>query len=53
MECYRKVYQNEGMKGFFKGGFTNAVRGSGSAIVLVLYDEIQKWLGFQGGVGAE
>jgi solute carrier family 25 (adenine nucleotide translocator) protein 4/5/6/31 len=41
-DCWVKIYQKEGVKGFFKGALTNAIRGSGGAIVLVAYDEIQK-----------
>lgn len=40
--CWKRIAQQEGMKGFFKGALTNTVRGSGAALVLVLYDEIQK-----------
>lgn len=43
-DCWAKIYQSEGIKGFFKGALTNAIRGSGGAIVLVMYDEIQKVL---------
>jgi len=50
-DCWKKIAANEGPRAFFKGAFTNAIRGSGGAIVLVLYDEFQKLLGFEGGVG--
>jgi len=53
LDCWVKIAQNEGPRAFFKGALSNAIRGSGGAIVLVLYDEIQKYLGFEGGVGAE
>lgn len=52
-DCWRKIAQKEGVPAFFKGALSNAIRGSGGAIVLVLYDEIQKALGFEGGVGSE
>jgi len=52
-DCWRKIAANEGPTAFFKGALSNAIRGSGGAIVLVLYDEFQKFLGFEGGVGAE
>jgi solute carrier family 25 (adenine nucleotide translocator) protein 4/5/6/31 len=51
LDCWVKIAKAEGPKGFFKGALSNAIRGSGGAIVLVLYDEIQKALGFEGGVG--
>lgn len=41
-DCWAKIFKSEGFKGFFKGALTNAIRGSGGAIVLVMYDEIQK-----------
>lgn len=53
LDCWRKIAKNEGSKAFFKGALSNAIRGSGGAFVLVLYDEIQKMLGFEGGVGSE
>lgn len=42
LDCWVKIFQKEGFGGFFKGALTNAIRGSGGAVVLVMYDEIQK-----------
>ena len=42
LDCWRKVAQQEGMKAFFKGAWSNVLRGAGGAFVLVLYDEIKK-----------
>ena len=53
LNCWKKILVNEGPGAFFKGALSNAIRGSGGALVLVLYDQIQKFLGFEGGVGAE
>jgi len=53
VDCWAKIAKNEGVKAFFHGALSNAIRGSGGAIVLVLYDEIQKMLGFEGGAGSE
>jgi len=39
-DCFTKILAKEGPKGFFKGAFANILRGTGAAIVLVLYDEI-------------
>ena len=44
MDCYRKIRQAEGGKAFFKGAASNVIRGTGGALVLVLYDKINKWL---------
>jgi solute carrier family 25 (adenine nucleotide translocator) protein 4/5/6/31 len=40
-DCWVKIFQAEGFGGFFKGALTNAIRGSGGAIVLVMYDEVR------------
>eukprot|EP00922_Rhytidocystis_sp_ex-Travisia-forbesii_P002362 GHVS01003455.1.p1 GENE.GHVS01003455.1~~GHVS01003455.1.p1 ORF type:complete len:371 (+),score=56.89 GHVS01003455.1:143-1114(+) len=44
MDCWRKVMQQEGMKGFYKGAWSNVLRGAGGALVLVFYDEIRDLL---------
>jgi solute carrier family 25 (adenine nucleotide translocator) protein 4/5/6/31 len=41
MDCFRKIYQKEGGSAFFKGAFSNILRGMGASLVLVLYDEFQ------------
>ncbi|XP_072051353.1 ADP,ATP carrier protein 1-like [Amphiura filiformis] len=45
IDCWRKIAQQEGGKAFFKGAFSNILRGTGGAMVLVLYDEIKHFLG--------
>lgn len=42
MDCWRKVFAQEGFNGFFKGALSNVLRGAGGAMVLVMYDELQK-----------
>lgn len=44
MDCWRKIGKQEGGKAFFKGAFSNVLRGTGGALVLVLYDEIKNFL---------
>jgi solute carrier family 25 (adenine nucleotide translocator) protein 4/5/6/31 len=44
LHCWRTIAAEEGMGAFFKGAFSNIIRGTGGAIVLVLYDEIKKVL---------
>jgi solute carrier family 25 (adenine nucleotide translocator) protein 4/5/6/31 len=34
----------EGPSGFFKGALANVLRGTGAAIVLVMYDEIMNFV---------
>lgn len=44
IDCWKKIYQSEGGNAFFKGAFSNVLRGTGGALVLVLYDEIKTFL---------
>jgi solute carrier family 25 (adenine nucleotide translocator) protein 4/5/6/31 len=53
LDCWRKILANEGPKAFFKGALSNVIRGSGGALVLVLYDQFQKMFGIEGGAGSE
>jgi solute carrier family 25 (adenine nucleotide translocator) protein 4/5/6/31 len=41
VDCFSKIAKEEGMTAFFKGAGANALRTVGSAMVLVLYDQIQ------------
>lgn len=43
IDCWRKILKDEGGKAFFKGAWSNVIRGMGGAFVLVLYDEIKKY----------
>lgn len=45
IDCWRKIASQEGGGAFFKGAFSNVLRGTGGAIVLVMYDELKKLLG--------
>lgn len=42
--CFRKILADEGASALFKGAGANALRTVGSAIVLVLYGEIQNFM---------
>uniref|UniRef100_A0A4X1TBM4 ADP/ATP translocase n=1 Tax=Sus scrofa TaxID=9823 RepID=A0A4X1TBM4_PIG len=42
LDCWRKIFKDEGGKAFFKGAWSNVLRGMGGAFVLVLYDELKK-----------
>ena len=44
MNCWTKIARDEGGKAFFKGAWSNVLRGMGGAFVLVLYDELKKVL---------
>ncbi|XP_026469292.1 ADP,ATP carrier protein 1-like [Ctenocephalides felis] len=44
LDCWVKIFKQEGPAAFFKGAFSNVLRGAGGAMVLVLYDEIKNLL---------
>lgn len=46
IDCWKKITQQEGYKGFFKGAWSNVLRGAGGALVLVFYDEFRGLLNF-------
>lgn len=43
-DCAKKILAKEGAGGFFKGALANVLRGTGAAIVLVMYDEIMNFI---------
>lgn len=43
--CFGKIAKEEGMTAFFKGAGANALRTVGSAMVLVLYDQMKTIMG--------
>jgi len=44
MDCFGKILKEEGTQALFKGAGANALRTVGSALVLVLYDEVKMLL---------
>jgi len=42
--CATTIMKEEGFAAFFKGAFSNVLRGTGGALVLVFYDEIKNLL---------
>lgn len=44
LHCWATIAKQEGGSAFFKGAFSNVLRGTGGAFVLVLYDEIKNLL---------
>jgi solute carrier family 25 (adenine nucleotide translocator) protein 4/5/6/31 len=52
-DCARKIIANEGMNAMFKGAGANVLRGTGAALVLVLYGEITAMMGIEGAAGGE
>jgi len=45
IDCWVKIAKNEGRAAFFKGAFSNVLRGTGGALVLVFYDELKVLIG--------
>ncbi|XP_076248707.1 ADP,ATP carrier protein-like [Calliopsis andreniformis] len=41
LDCWVKTLKTEGVGSFFKGSFSNILRGTGGALVLTLYDTIK------------
>lgn len=44
LDCWVKIMSQEGPTAFFKGAFSNVLRGTGAALVLVFYDKVQSFL---------
>lgn len=44
MDCFAKIYKDEGAKAFFKGSLSNVIRGTGGALVLVFYSKVEAFL---------
>ncbi|CAI7917902.1 unnamed protein product, partial [Closterium sp. NIES-53] len=42
--CWKHVYRQEGVLGFYKGLFSNILRGTGAAFILVMYDEVRQFV---------
>jgi len=51
LHCAQKILADEGAKAMFKGAGANVLRGTGAALVLVLYGEITAAMGIKGGAG--
>ncbi|XP_068141238.1 ADP,ATP carrier protein 2 [Drosophila tropicalis] len=41
--CWLTIAKQEGVSAFFKGAFSNIIRGTGGALVLAIYDEFKKY----------
>jgi solute carrier family 25 (adenine nucleotide translocator) protein 4/5/6/31 len=41
VHCAQKIIADEGMGAMFKGAGANVLRGTGAALVLVIYGELQ------------
>ncbi|KAJ4708214.1 Mitochondrial ADP/ATP carrier protein [Melia azedarach] len=48
LDCWRTIYRKEGMTSFYRGAVSNMFRSTGAAAILVLYDEIKKFMDWGG-----
>jgi len=53
LDCFGKIMKKEGPAAFFKGAGANALRTVGSALVLVLYDQLKGVFGLHGSSSSE
>ncbi|KAF7126520.1 hypothetical protein RHSIM_Rhsim11G0043300 [Rhododendron simsii] len=44
MDCWKKIYRTEGVASFYRGALSNVFRSTGAAAILVLYDEVKKFM---------
>ncbi|KAK7351278.1 hypothetical protein VNO77_10599 [Canavalia gladiata] len=44
LDCWRKIYRTEGLASFYRGAVSNMFRSTGAAAILVLYDEVKKFM---------
>lgn len=44
LDCLKKIMNKEGTSALFKGAGANVLRGTGAALVLVLYGEAQAYM---------
>ncbi|CAH9126592.1 unnamed protein product [Cuscuta epithymum] len=48
LDCWKKIYRMEGPTSFYRGALSNVFRSAGAAAVLVLYDEVKKFMDWTG-----
>lgn len=48
LDCWRKIYRTEGLTSFYRGAVSNIFRSTGAAAILVLYDEVKKFMKWGG-----
>ncbi|OAY77218.1 putative ADP,ATP carrier protein [Ananas comosus] len=48
LDCWRKIYRLEGLGSFYRGALSNMFRSTGAAAILVLYDEVKKFMNWGG-----
>ncbi|KAK8547362.1 hypothetical protein V6N13_098072 [Hibiscus sabdariffa] len=48
LDCWRTIFRTEGVASFYRGALSNVFRSTGSAAILVLYDEVKKFMSWGG-----
>ncbi|GMJ07617.1 hypothetical protein like AT5G56450 [Hibiscus trionum] len=48
LDCWRTIYRTEGAISFYRGALSNIFRSTGAAAILVLYDEVKKFMDWGG-----
>ncbi|XVE70904.1 hypothetical protein DITRI_Ditri10aG0107500 [Diplodiscus trichospermus] len=48
LDCWRMIYRAEGVTSFYRGALSNVFRSTGAAAILVLYDEVKKFMNWGG-----
>jgi len=43
-DCWKTIYKTEGFTSFYRGAVSNMFRSTGAAAILVLYDEVKKFM---------
>ncbi|KAE9445818.1 hypothetical protein C3L33_22283, partial [Rhododendron williamsianum] len=44
LDCWKKIYRTEGVASFYRGALSSMFRSTGAAAILVLYDEVKKFM---------
>lgn len=48
LDCWKTIYLTEGVRSFYRGALSNIFRSTGAAAILVLYDEVKKFMDWSG-----
>lgn len=48
LDCWKKIYRTEGVGSYYRGAVSNMFRSTGAAAILVLYDEVKKFMHWGG-----
>ncbi|MFS8030463.1 putative mitochondrial carrier protein [Helianthus anomalus] len=48
LDCWKTIYKTEGLGSFYRGALSNMFRSTGAAAILVLYDEVKKFMNWSG-----